>query len=150
MNKDFLHTWSKPEKLLLATCIVLIFFMFLLPLALLPLHKQSTTHSILSKNDTAINLGTIRTSFPGASKRIIVLSIEIVPVHNDRDFRDEILIKKNQLKAAALAFVQERAKVGTKNELLPLLTAGLTDTLNTQLYLGKIEYVVLKNFEIIE
>lgn len=150
MHINFLHTWSKPEKLLLAACVVLVFFMFLLPLALLSLHKTVPDFVTSSRDELAISLGTIRTSFPDTSKRIIVLSIAMVPAQTDKDFLDEISVKKVRLKASALEFIQQRAKSGTKNELIPVLNAGLTDTLNSQLYLGKIAYVVLKTFEIIE
>lgn len=150
MQLPILQNWSKLEKYILTVICALILFLFIVPLILLPFKKQSIETNNSAEITKTISLGTIRTHFAQKSKRIVVITLELVIKELDKDFLDEVSLKKSRLKASAQSYIQQAAGSGTQQELTPLLSQGLQDTLNGLLYLGKIDTVILKNFEIIE
>ncbi len=150
MQLPFLQNWSKLEKILFGVIILLVLLLFLIPTILLPFKKQSIETNNKTENTKIISLGTIRTHFAQKSKRIVVITLELLIEKPEKDFLDEVSLKKNRLKALAESYIQQTAGSGTQQELAPLMSQGLKDSLNNLLYLGKIDEVVLKNFEIIE
>ncbi|HON89615.1 MAG TPA: hypothetical protein P5519_02855 [Spirochaetia bacterium] len=150
MKKTFLEGWSKVEKTTLGIILTLGILFFFIPLVLLPFRKNSTIPSQLAQNQTIISLGTVRVNFEQKPKRIVVLSLSVIITESEKEFLDEISVKKNRLKTAAESYIQQIAGSGTQQELAPLLSQGLLDTLNSMVYLGKISDVLIENFEIIE
>lgn len=150
MQLPFLQNWSKLEKILFGVIISLVLLLFLVPTILLPFKKQSIKTNNSTENTKIVSLGTIRTHFVQKPKRIVVITLELAIKEPEKDFLDEVSLKKSRLKTLAESYIQQTAGSGTRQELAPLISQGLKDSLNSLLYLGKIDNVVLKKFEIIE
>jgi flagellar basal body-associated protein FliL len=148
MNIPQWNSFSKTERILLFSALLLLLFFIVLPLFVNPTDRQAPLAS--EPGTVPVKIGTVRASYPQKPKRIVVADIAITLENSDTGFSDEVTSKKTRLKSIAAEYIQANAGRGTATELQPTLAAGLRDTFNAMLYLGRVDSVVFTRFEVLE
>ncbi|HTX71680.1 MAG TPA: hypothetical protein VMC79_02555 [Rectinemataceae bacterium] len=99
---------------------------------------------------TFTGIGTLRATTMDPKPAIVVATIAFPYDSTDRGFAEEIVRKTPSLKAAAVAWFSRRKA----SELAPAfeggIKAGLRDTFNSLLSLGKVEEIWLSDFSVVQ
>lgn len=95
-------------------------------------------------------IGTVRASTPDTPPAVVVATISFPYPAGDRPFAEELDTKAEALRAASVAWLSRQRAA----DLLPAyegsVKAGLRDTLNSLLSLGKVEEVWLSDFAVVQ
>jgi flagellar basal body-associated protein FliL len=95
-------------------------------------------------------IGTIRASTKDSPPSVVVATISFPYPADDPAFAEELEKKTDALKAAALAWFQERTAADLVPAYSGAVKTGLRDSFNALLSLGKVDEIWLSDFSVIE
>jgi len=95
-------------------------------------------------------LGRIRTKTADEKATIVVVDLAFPYDASDRQFREELQRKRNDLRTAAGTFFSSRRADELRPENEPTVKAALRDTLNGLLSLGAIEELYFSEFRVMD
>ncbi|PKL08624.1 MAG: hypothetical protein CVV51_08035 [Spirochaetae bacterium HGW-Spirochaetae-7] len=95
-------------------------------------------------------LGRVRARTRGEPGAVVVVDIAFPYDSGDRQFREELARKRNDMRAAATAFFSSRSADDLRPANEPTVKAALRDTLNSMLSLGRIDELYFSELRVIE
>lgn len=114
------------------------------------LAREAGMASLPAGSNVFTAIGTIRASTGDSPPSVVVATISFPYPADDPAFAEELEKKTNALKAASIAWFQERKAADLVPAYSGSVKTGLRDSFNTLLSLGKVDEIWLSDFSVID